>query len=84
MRGVEGFKQEEVERVYLTVEEIKNLTATPCMYPWLKRAFLFSCLTGLRKSDIEKLLWSEVQDFDGFTRIVFRQKNELRLKSTLI
>ena len=74
MRGVEGFKQEEVERVYLTVEEIKSLTATPCMYPWLKRAFLFSCLTGLRKSDIEKLLWSEVQDFDGFTRIVFRQK----------
>jgi hypothetical protein len=22
----------------LTVEEIKNLTATPCMYPWLKKS----------------------------------------------
>ena len=40
----------------------------------LKRAFLFSCLTGLRKSDIEKMRWREVKQQGEFTRIIFRQK----------
>jgi integrase len=31
-------------------------------------------LTGLRKSDIEKLTWGEVTKFGDFTRIVFKQK----------
>lgn len=35
---------------------------------------LLSCLTGLRKSDIQKLTWSEVQKFGEYTRIVFKQK----------
>lgn len=29
MRDIEGFKQEEMERVYFTMEEIKELIATP-------------------------------------------------------
>ena len=74
MRGVEGFKQDETERAYLTLDEIKKLAATPCKYQFLKDAFLFSCLTGLRKSDIEKLTWGEVQKFGDYTRIVFKQK----------
>jgi integrase len=74
MRGIEGFRQDETERAYLTLEEVKKLAATPCKYPSIKKAFLFSCLTGLRKSDIEKLTWEEVQKFGEFTRIVFKQK----------
>jgi integrase len=74
LRGIEGFKAAEVKRDYLTLEEVKQLAATPCRYPILKRAFLFSCLTGLRKSDIQKLTWSEVQKFGDYTRIVFKQK----------
>ena len=35
---------------------------------------MFSCLTGLRKSDIEKLTWGEIRKQDDFTRIVFKQK----------
>lgn len=74
LRGIEGFKPDETERVYLTFDEVKLLAKTDCKYPVLKRAFLFSCLTGIRKSDIEKLTWSEVQKFGDFTRIVFKQK----------
>lgn len=74
LRGIEGFKQVEVKRDYLTIDEIKMLAATPCKYPYLKNSFLFSCLTGLRKSDIEKLTWGEVTKFGDFTRIVFKQK----------
>ena len=46
LRGIEGFKAAEVKRDYLTLEEVKQLAATPCRYPILKRAFLFSCLTS--------------------------------------
>ncbi|GAB6013196.1 phage integrase SAM-like domain-containing protein [Viscerimonas tarda] len=74
LRGVEGFKQAETERTYLTLDEVKKLAKTDCKYPVLKRAFLFSCLTGLRKSDIEKMVWGEVQKFGDFTRITFKQK----------
>lgn len=74
MRGIEGFKDDEVERVYLTLDEVKAMAAAECKYPILRRAFLFSCLTGLRKSDIEKMRWSEVRSQNGGTRIVFKQK----------
>ena len=74
MVAVEGFKAEETERSFLTLDEIRKVAATPCKYITLKRAFLFSCLTGLRKSDIEKLTWGQIQKFDDYTRIVFKQK----------
>lgn len=74
MRGIDGFKTAEVAREYLTIEEVKKLAATPCNYPILKATFLFSCLTGLRKSDIEKLTWGEIHKQGDFTRIIFRQK----------
>jgi len=74
LRGVAGFKDEETERTYLTFDEVKKMVKTECKYPTLKRAFLFSCLTGLRKSDIEKMTWGEVQTFGDNTRIIFKQK----------
>jgi integrase len=74
LRGVAGFKDEETERTYLTFDEVKKMAKTECKYPVLKRAFMFSCLTGLRKSDIEKMIWDEVQTFGDKTRIIFKQK----------
>jgi integrase len=59
--GVEGFKQGEPEREFLTLEELKAVAKAECEIPVLKKAFLFSCLTGLRWSDVEKLKWSEIQ-----------------------
>lgn len=74
IRGIEGFKAEEGTRMYLTTEELKKLVNTPCDYESVRRAFLFSCLTGLRRSDILKLKWSDVFQQGDFTRIIFKQK----------
>lgn len=74
MIGIEGFKVEETARNYLTLEEIKLLANTPCKYEILKRAFLFSCLTGIRKCDILRLKWGDVEKFDIYTRLIFKQK----------
>ena len=60
MRGILGFSTQEGKRQYLSLDEVKAMAATECDYPEVKRAFLFSCLTGLRRSDIEKLTWGEV------------------------
>ena len=46
---------------YLTLEEVKMLKDTPCEIPILKAASLFSCLTGLRFSDIENLKWENIE-----------------------
>lgn len=64
----------DTRREYLNLEELRRLYNTDCKHALLKRAFLFSCLTGLRFSDIQKLTWGEVYEQEGQTRIVFSQK----------
>lgn len=73
MTGIRGFKAEQGERMYLTIDEVRKLSAIPCKEN-IKRAFLFSCLTGLRRSDIIRLKWMDIQKQGDFTRIIFRQK----------
>ena len=53
-------KMEKVERGYLTAEELAQLIKTPCPNPELKRAFLFACYTGIRKSDVYALTWDNI------------------------
>jgi len=71
---VKGIKSESTERTYLTIEEVRELVKTECRYDVLKRAFLFSCLTGLRWSDINKLDCAEISQLDGVHRITFNQQ----------
>lgn len=63
-----------VRRNYLTENELNLLANTPCDIPVLKRAALFSALTGLRHCDIQKLLWSEVQKDGDSYRLNFTQQ----------
>ena len=58
---VEPVKQAETQRNFLTLEELNALAKTDCTSALLKRAALFSALTGFRFSDIEKLVWGEVE-----------------------
>lgn len=72
--NVERFKETESDREFLTVDEMRHLATIPAPSEVLGRAFFFSCLTGLRWSDVEKLTWHEVQKVGDVTRIVFKQK----------
>ena len=69
-----GIKLLETRREFLTIEELNKLAETPCNNPTLKKAALFSALTGLRLSDVQKLTWKELV-FDGsLYKINFTQK----------
>ena len=57
---IEPIKQAETRRNFLTIEELNSLVKTECNNPLLKRAALFSALTGLRFSDIKNLVWGEI------------------------
>lgn len=60
---IERVKPAETQRNFLTIEELNTLAKTECNNPILKKAALFSALTGLRFSDIEKMVWGEVHHF---------------------
>jgi integrase len=62
---IEPIKQVETQRNFLTLEELNSLVKTECYNPITKRAALFSALTGLRFSDIKKLVWGELEYIEG-------------------
>ena len=62
---VEPIKQAETRRNFLTIEELNSLVKTECNNPLLKRAAIFSALTGLRFSDIKNLVWGELEYIEG-------------------
>lgn len=75
---IDRIKEEESQRVRLSLEELNKLVKTDCVNPQLKNAALFSALTGLRFSDIEKLLWKDIlySAQNGYS-IDFRQKKNI-------
>lgn len=62
------------QREYLTIDELNTLAATPCDRPIMKRASIFSALTGMRHSDIQKLKWKEIIKDGEHYRILFTQQ----------
>ena len=74
------------EKQSLTLEELRTLFNTPCDIPVLKKASIFSCLTGLRRSDIINLEWNNFRTYaDGDMYIEFvsqktKQKNIIPVK----
>ncbi|SEH29984.1 site-specific integrase [Chryseobacterium culicis] len=71
---IKSFEQAESQREYLTFDELQSLAKAECKYDVLKRAFLFSCLSGLRWSDINTLVWNEVRDEGEISKINYRQE----------
>jgi len=81
---VKGIQEKESRREYLTVEELNKLAATPCERDVLKRAALFSALTGLRHIDIQKLKWSEISIEGDQTKLLFTQQKTKGVEYTPI
>ena len=53
-------QQQASKREYLTESELKALINTDCKCKEIREAFLFSCMCGLRWSDINALRWQDI------------------------
>jgi integrase len=59
----------------LTLSELNTIAKTDCESPEVKIQALFSALTGLRRSHIQKLIWEELQNVEGRGYLIrFKQK----------
>lgn len=67
LETTEKIKKPESKREYLTIDEIQSMIATDCPNALVKRAYLFSCFTGLRISDVRNLKWGDVYHENGQT-----------------
>lgn len=70
------------EKDTLSIEEIQTLAKTGTKNTELKRAFLFSCLTGLRWCDVKALDWDNI-NLKTKQLILTQRKTERPLKQTL-
>lgn len=71
---IEKYKNEETERNYLTIEELRLLSSSSIASNNNIKVFLFSCLTGMRVSDIRKMKWCDVLNNGEYVRVKFKQK----------
>jgi integrase len=72
---IKPIKEQETRREFLTIEEVNRLLKTDCKNPLLKTVAIFSALTGLRHSDIKKLVWGELEYIEGNGYFIkFQQK----------
>ncbi|WP_268224881.1 tyrosine-type recombinase/integrase [Sinomicrobium oceani] len=62
IKNIDRPKKEETEIVFLSKEEIQKIICTDFWDNDAKNAFLFSCYTGLRASDIKNLKRSNIKD----------------------
>jgi integrase len=71
---VDPIKLKETHREQLELEELQALVDTPAKSDLIKRAAIFSGLTGLRFSDVKTLTWSEVRGTAGKYHLQFTQE----------
>jgi integrase len=63
-------KKKRTERCFLTIDEVRQLAKTDCFTPEVKRAFLFSCFSGLRFSDVAGLTWQKIETGNSGDRYI--------------
>ena len=79
----------ESKRIFLDVDEMRALVETDCPNEMVKKAFIFSCYSGLRISDIRGLKWGDIKALQGhdgnitYKLSIIMQKTQRRLDYTL-
>lgn len=75
---VKPIKEAETRREFLTIEELNALVKTECANPLLKKAALFSALTGMAFKEIQNLKWSDIKyiEREGYLILSKRQKTQ--------
>ncbi len=71
---IKPIKRNMSEVQYLDQSELDRLLSTPIDDREIRRAFAFSCMTGLRFSDIKELDWGTVKDFGPGTLSVIQYR----------
>ncbi len=59
-KGIRLPQYNDVTKEILSAKELVKLTLTPCRNPEVKRAFLFSCQSGLRWCDVQELCYKNI------------------------
>lgn len=77
---VKRFEESYAPREFLTQDELRQVISTPMPDELVCRAFLFSCFTGMRWSDIVTLRWKDIRPMNGRMRIVFKQRKTVGLE----
>lgn len=78
-------QRNELRKQILTSDELKILAQTSCGNDELRKAFLFSCFTGLGYAEIKKLKWNNIVK----NRLVTRrekthQKVDVKIKDSIL
>lgn len=80
---LEYIELEDVEREYLTQDELITLAQTPCESDELRKASLFSALTALRYGDVYNLKWENVRQVPGLGTCLVFKTQKTKAQSTL-
>ena len=77
LKHIKSIPQKETKKEFLTKEELQKLASTDCESALVKKAVLFSALSGFRWSDVIKLKWKDIQHTaSGFFIHIYQEKTE--------
>jgi len=82
-------RKKDTKREFLTLDELKLIKEKPYVNERVKRAFIFSCYTGLRLGDLYKLKFTDIiadgdQLFISFIDEKTREYNRINLHPTAV
>lgn len=82
-KGIKLSQCDEVTKRILTGKEIQKLAVTPCENHEVKRAFIFSCYSGLRWCDLCRLQYKDI-DFQAKRITIVQQKVQQHSRKAIL